>query len=491
MVDDSFDSLLSICDSFYSRSVAAGRDEMLASYYNGLMLFHDKSYEYAIISFLKAEEIAKNLEEHTQLGLIYRAISESYAQMYNVNSAARYSELSLEQFEKAPARKYIPYAIVDLATAYCNASRYDDAIAVAKRARMDSTCSVDSTYFPNIISVEGTAFIGKHDYENARRVYSELLDSGGSFLFSSDIRNYGTAALRTGYFETAVVCDEILAKTDTTDQLLRYFIHRRNHEYKDALACLEAEFYQQDSVVYKMLSPKTEIVLSDFYNARNDMQQQVVVAQRARSYMITMCVITIAAALLLLLLFQRQKYNNRRATLMLEVQILKDGLADVMDAAAINERNYKSELESANRSIGEAKQNIRKVLVSQSYYINEICRTYYEAGGSPAEMKKVYKQATGFINALRGDHEMLLKLEATINEHLDNLISKLRDECPKLTAEDVALYIYLIAGISPQAIAVILKKPVQNVYLRKSRLIEKIKKYNPEKSVVYLGFIGQ
>ena len=43
VVDDSFDSLLSISDSYYSQSVAAGRDEMLASYYNGLMLFHRKS----------------------------------------------------------------------------------------------------------------------------------------------------------------------------------------------------------------------------------------------------------------------------------------------------------------------------------------------------------------------------------------------------------------------------------------------------------------
>lgn len=491
VVDDSFDSLLSIVDSYYSRSIAAGRDEMLASYYNGLMLFHRKSYEYAIISFLKAEEIAKSIDDNTQLGLIYRAISESYLRLYNYNSAVKYSELSLEQFEKAHAKKYIPHAVIDLATAYCNASRYDDAIRVAERARREAARMTDSTYFPNIISTEGTAFSGKHDYGNAKRVFSELLDSGGSFLFSSDIRNYGIAALNTGDFEIAEACDAFIAETDTTDRLLRFFIHREKHQYKEALTCLVAEFYLQDSVVRKMENTKTEIVLSDFYNTRNDMLRQKEASHRLSAYSVIACITTVLIILLLLLLYQRQKYMSRRANLMLEIQALKDGLADVVGAAEINEKNYRSELESANRSISEAKQSIRRVLASQSYYINEICRTYYEAGDSAAEMKKVYKKATSFINALKGDNEMLLRLEEVINRHLDNLICNLRIEYPKLSAEDVRLYIYLIAGISPQAIAVILEKPVQNVYLRKSRLIERIKKYNPDKSAEYIGFVNR
>lgn len=491
VVDDSFDSLLSICDSFYSCSVAAGRDDMLASYYNGLMLFHHKSYEYAIISFLKAEEIAKTIDDHTQLGLIYRAISESFLRIYNFNSAAKYSELSLSQFEKASAQKYIPDAVIDLATAYCNASRYDDALRIAQLARQETASVADSTYFPNIITVEGTAFSGKHDYKNVRRVYTELLDSGCAFLFSSDIRNYGIACLNTGDVETAKACDAFLAENDSTERLLRYFIHRKKQEYKEASECLEYEFYQQDSVVGLMETPKTEIVLSDFYNARNEMQKQEAAAQRNRFFLMIWAVAIISIILLLLLLFQRQKYISRRANLMLELQTLNNGIAEIAGAADSSEKAYQKELESANRSISAAKQSIRKVLSSQSHYINEICRTYYEMGGAPSEMKKIYRQATGFINSLRGNNEMIIRLEAEFNTHLDNLIDNLRNECPKLTADDVSLYIYLVAGLSPQAIAVILQKPVQNVYLRKSRLIEKIKKYNPEKSSVYLGFVGQ
>lgn len=464
---------------------------MLASYYNGLMLFHRKSYEYAIISFLKAEEIAKNLEEHTQLGLIYRAISESYVQMYNVNSAARYSELSLEQFEKASARKYIPYAIVDLATAYCNASCYDDAIAVAKRARMDSTCSVDSTYFPNIISVEGTAFMGKHDYENARRVYSELLDSGGSFLFSSDIRNYGIACLNTGDFETAKMCDSHLEYFDTTERLLRCFILERDADYENAMKCLEQEFYKQDSIVKWVFGRNTEIYLTDFYNARSDNEKHLIETNKFRFRLLLFIVIAFITIILLLLYTQRQRYLRKRTNLMLEIRTLKDGLINNAEIADLTEKKYEAKLEDANQRIIEAKDSIRKVLASHSYYLNEICRAYYESEGSPSEMKKVYSRAIGFINSLRDGNEIILRLETAINSHFDNLIEDLKNDCPRLTADDVNLYIYLIAGISPQAIAVILKKPVQNVYLRKSRLIEKIKKYNPEKSVVYLGFIGQ
>lgn len=487
-VDSTFDTILNEINPDLEHNLS-DKDELLSFYYKGLRNLNCRNFEEAIIDFLSAEEIGMLLDENVQLGLIYRALADAYLGLYNHNSAAAYSELSFRKFEEADAKKYIPYAIADLAIFYNNAARYDDAIATARQARRESKDVKDSVLLANIISVEGMAYVGKGDYPMAKHTLMELVDSGIGFSAPCDIRNIGLGYLREGNMEKARLYDSYLEEMDSTDKILKYYILKEKGDYKTALALFETEYYALNDILRKSTRQNSDIRLTEFYKSQREIEEMLHLQEVKNAYLFLVIFGMTALLFALLLIAQRQYYLRRRTKLLMEIQILKEGLFDYEKRSEEIKKEFESNMCIAEEKILGLQNSIRRVFASQSYYLNEISRSYYECKGLPIEMKKIYNRSISFINDLRNDAKTLSELENAINLNLENLIIDLRIDYPALSDSEVRLYIYLVAGISSQAIGVILSKPVQNIYLRKSRLIGKLQKLDEDKAARYIAFI--
>ena len=84
-------------------------------------------------------------------------------------------------------------------------------------------------------------------------------------------------------------------------------------------------------------------------------------------------------------------------------------------------------------------------------------------------MKKPKKKITLFLS-----HEKQKERERIINDKTDHLLDKLRTEFPNLSEKDIQFLSFLLLGFDSSLISMILNVSQNSLYVRKSRLKEKI-----------------
>ena len=100
-IDLANDSLINIAVEYYNGKRKYKRYDMLSHYYKARVQYNGGAYMKSIISATEAERIAKEIEDHFYLGLIYRSMSDIYNRAYNSVERFRYIKLAYECFKRA------------------------------------------------------------------------------------------------------------------------------------------------------------------------------------------------------------------------------------------------------------------------------------------------------------------------------------------------------------------------------------------------------
>lgn len=481
-IDSTFDNLFDLSNVMYFSGKERGNDAMYLNYFNGLRRFSNKEYSTGIVQLLKAEEIAAENADSLQLGLIYRYIADAYRALYSHNSAVHYSEKSLECFRGAGADKYIPYALNDFAICLNNANLRDSAAIVALEAAGLGLVNGDSMLYADAMSTAAMAYTALHKYKEVKKVLLQVDSLGVHYIIPSDYSNLGLAYLKTGDMNRAERIQYILDSINCNDHSLACSIYKAKKDYKKAFDALSSEFWYQDSIMGRVTRQNTEIELSEFYNTEKDLYRQLTIEHsRINALRIVVCLL-IMAILLISIAWMYRRNIRKQSNFMSELECLQAFIET-------SEHKHNEQIAQLSSNLDEARNNIKKAFAIQSSNLNDIINAYYVATGSKTEMKRVYKQAVDIIEKLRSDTNHLKNIEKSINEYLDNLIVHIRTDFPWISGEEVRLYMYFVIGLTPQAIGVIIGKSTQNVYLRKSRLIDKMRLYNPERAEYYKSFI--
>lgn len=81
---------------------------------------------------------------------------------------------------------------------------------------------------------------------------------------------------------------------------------------------------------------------------------------------------------------------------------------------------------------------------------------YYESGRSVIAKDAVFSLLESFIMSAKNEKSLLLEMEKKVNLLSDDIITKLREECPNLNANDYRLFTLLAMGFSFVSIGVIM-----------------------------------
>ncbi|WP_303744262.1 hypothetical protein, partial [uncultured Muribaculum sp.] len=97
----------------------------------------------------------------------------------------------------------------------------------------------------------------------------------------------------------------------------------------------------------------------------------------------------------------------------------------------------------------------------------------------------IARKAQQIIEDMKG-HKFRSELEHNLNQDLNGIITKLREEMPQLSKYDINFLIYTFAGFSTKSICIFtnLKRP--SVYSKKKRLKEYIIKCNPQNANLFV-----
>ncbi|WP_302121159.1 hypothetical protein, partial [uncultured Muribaculum sp.] len=155
---------------------------------------------------------------------------------------------------------------------------------------------------------------------------------------------------------------------------------------------------------------------------------------------------------------------------------------------SISTLNIKNSSITKNKQYSERLQkSIARLIKEKFEIVNNICDELFAYNDDEPKQKQkiIARKAQQIIEDMKG-HKFRSELEHNLNQDLNGIITKLREEMPQLSKYDINFLIYTFAGFSTKSICIFtnLKRP--SVYSKKKRLKEYIIKCNPQNANLFV-----
>ena len=121
----------------------------------------------------------------------------------------------------------------------------------------------------------------------------------------------------------------------------------------------------------------------------------------------------------------------------------------------------------------DLKRKVDALYGSRLDTLNMLCNEYFDRNDSDRLRMKLYDEVEKHILSLR-DAKSIASLEEIVDTYLDGILSRVREQIPSLSKNDLTFLTYLYAGFSPRAVCIFTDIKIKNFYNRRSRLKERI-----------------
>ena len=106
--------------------------------------------------------------------------------------------------------------------------------------------------------------------------------------------------------------------------------------------------------------------------------------------------------------------------------------------------------------------------------LNMLCVEYFEKSSTQKLRDSFIRKIESEIKNI-GSIDGLSQIEKEVDKYMDGIVGKMRNECPSIKASDLTLFSLMCAGFSVKAMCLILNIQSNNLYVKKNRLIKKIR----------------
>ena len=472
-VDVSDDSLASIAVSYYSKK-GPEKYEARALYYLGLSYYYAQDYKKAILEFTKAEKVSERCDS-LYLGFTMVAQADTYAKTHNYDESLSCLYMASEIYRNLDLDYYLSLSELRIAQTLFNQEYYDQGEAILsdlmKSEGMDQLLksSVKATFAFLCASRKG-------DYNSAVTLYDEILKSGNGRVMS--INDYWAYVYALNNVGRKVDAKDFIIQLNDMDpsgigNYWLYMIKKADGDYEGALKCLEKSTTEIDKEVTKSLQQSLALSQRDYYESEYKNAEY-----KASNRKLLAISVAIASVLFLVIVLWGSSVYVRRQREEKEFYI-----------------NYADEIRrqleaSKNDNYPELKRKYLDICKSGFELIASLYEEYVLYHGKKNAEHSVYMKVSEIINEFLNDNVYKSQLESVIDESLDGIMSKLRAEMPKLKEVDYSIFSFMIIGFDTTTISHLLNISMNVVYIRKSRMKQRIEAANPENKERYLQVLA-
>ncbi len=448
-IDVTSDSLIRIATDYYAISHDLRR-RMMSYYYLGIAEQNMKDYPAAITSLEKAEKDALLLSDYYYLGLIYRNKSGIYNQYSNNLTAIAYDISAISAFNKANKPSHKDYATLSLAIDYVNGRDFHKATHIIDS--LELACS-DSNLVYQLMLLKAEILLEINgDANESIRIYRETPHGYISYM---DKAYWAVAYENIGQRDSSdrmIQGSYSMAKSKTDSATIAYMhshIELARGNYFDAYNLVNNAALVQDSLTRVRLDQSMDSILREYYKSETALQLQKNRQMRDRLFLTG-----IVSFLLILLLWFLFLLNSRKK----DAQI----------------KEYMAQFAARSAELNNAiKQNaflVGSLFSERLYHLDELSEAYY-ANDNEATKEALFKEFKSKVFSLRDDERLFAALEDYLDSHCNLLMTKFREQVPKVKGENLKMVILYFAGFPYQTIQIILRKnSVASLRTAKSRI---------------------
>lgn len=451
-------------------------DEKLKThFYLGRIYLNAHRFEKAAYEYALAESEAEKSQDLVQKGLLFMNFSYLYNWIHNNDKQLEYAEKGLACYREAGDSSRMNLSYGDLARAYHGMREWDKA---------------DSLYHVGIEKMRHDTLVVSNllsNYAKMKTIQSEPDPHGAISLLESlsqkyhqplSIIDYGVYAYASDMIGNQATCDRIATQLENLDAkhkkdalIWLYRIYNRRGDYKKALDYLQsAKVYNIDMLDSLLALPVSEGI-QDYYRSVAD-------ENRVRSHRIVIIsAVSLSFAVLLfmiLLLYHRVRLMKEREN---DRQMLR--LLDETKRVLEQENaELKAKYDKSEEERGKARLSLASVYKGKFATMGELCKIYLGLNDRSDKKEVIYYRVEQIISEINGDNNLFDKFESRINQDLNGILVHMKKDLGIADKKDERFICYLIAGLDSQTIAMLLNLSVPNVYTKRSRLRERIRKLN-------------
>lgn len=481
----------------YYEKFGSPKDKMLSYYYLGRIYANRKDYPNAVIFYSQALRESSE-DDYYHRGLIFEAATDAYNASFNDEEELRNSILAYECFEKI-GDKDLDLSLYKVAQAYHNNERFDvaDSLYSLVYSGKDSTSRLALYAMEDLVSND--LYQEKPDVERDLGLLEYVAEHRGNLSLES-YYEYAYLLLLAGKESEAENILSQLSNREANGKTMeiRYRIAECKGQYEEALALLKSMLSHQNDVVKKKLAQSVFKAQSDYYRLTAEVSEQKSTISNQRSIIILITGLMIIALLYVIFMKRKSTLIREKDRLTQAVEESERLLETVRNRA--NEEKSEREkdildLKSRNEREQDKIKDLREMYVAlYQKRFSEIGK-YYDAASShrlESIKEKAYHDVISSTQALfeeiASGSEGQKKFEARINADLDDIVSKIRSDFPKLKDDDIRFICYLIVGFDTPTISFLMDISKENVRVKKHRLREKLNDYSGPNETLYRLF---
>ena len=471
-IDETNDSLINIAVEYYNENGTA-KEKFLSLYYQGRIYYNAQNYAKSILAYTKAEQLIDEFEDDFIKGLLYTQLGFIYEKYYDYSKALNSYQLSYQYYDKANKYSHCRYAKYNEATIYTILPHnLNNTINTYYRIIKEAENANDTTLVSGCLSDLIVYLTQNEQFEKANSLLDSLISNYSIKNKTSDF--FSTTALLYVYNSNIKLSSEYMqiAKEKAEDNGDSVFIEINKakiaalkKDYKSAYENLCDAKVLENKAVRKRLEHPIIAIQKDYLEKELEFNKYKQKSQMQTSIFIGLIIILFGITIFIYLrnLIKKREYK-------------------ISEYADFIEELQQKHQENKN-IVSELLQNSFK---EQYKVLNSIGDTIFNQTNDSKGQKIVYNEVKYIVERFK-EKKTFQELEVLVNKYCDNVMEKLRTEVPTLEEEDYHQLCYHYAGFSGKLISLLLEKKQSNIYLRKSRLKEKIIQINPQNIDIILG----
>ena len=463
-IDVSDDSLANVALSYYSRK-GPEKYEARALYYLGLSYYYTKDYNKAIIEFTEAERVAERCDS-LYWGLIMVAQADTYAKRYNNMEEYNCLIEAQELFSQISEDYYKSVTDLRLAQALYNCGEYESCEELLKNLISNDKTNEKIRISAMINLAFSKAASNSYDFSVATELYEKIASEyEGLYMSYKDYWAWAYSLNKLGKDSEACELIEQLKEVDTsgTTDYWMYMIKKSDGNPEEALKYLEMSTTKINKEVTQILQQSLALSQRDYYEAEYQNAEY-----KARNRKLAAISIGIVAVLIVVLVLWSTSVYVRHQREEKEYFLnYADEIRRQLDA-------------SRNDNYPELKRKYLDIYKSRFEMIGSLYEEYVLYHGKKNAEHAIYTKVSEMIETFISNSDNRKQLESVLDESLDGVVAQLRAEMPKFKETDYYIFCLSIIGFDTTTISHFLNISINAVYIRKSRMKQRIEETNPE-----------
>lgn len=503
-IDLTSDSLISIATTYYNKHDNA-HYKLMANYYRVVICMNRQEYDEALTLAFDVEKLARKLYDTEYLARIRLIIARAYLFSFNQEGSKDYFEKSLDLMRQLQKPMWTGLVFINLANLALIQKEYTQAIEFVDSAKVYAPDD------PDIPEYEMLAQIGLNNYDKADSIFDNhvfnpsiqakaykllasyhtgkcdsiedslnILLSNATHFDSIYIASVGSQIRhRNGDNERAWVYTDILLHelNNEIDEISAHSLYRIQLEH-DRATHAEEEKQLQLQFLFSLFIGIIALLIIVFGIGYLRILRRRHEEQMERTKDEVLFVSSEFAEMQTELKREIDRQNNEIVTLNERLHIDRLSVQEIQAALNHEKEKHEQDVIVLNQQIHQGQIVAQELFMSKYAWIEELGNIFIDAETSKASTSRAMKDLKQRLDTVK-TQQFIERLIEVINKYCDNLINRVKCECPTITDSERTILALFCANLSTRIISFILNITPRSVYNAKYSIKCKLVQASP------------